>query len=44
MLYFNTYQKYFLLMLKNKIQNIKLYVDKFWGNFFIVEKYTVWLI
>ena len=31
-------------MQKNKIQNIKSYVDKFWGNFFIIEKCTVGLI
>ena len=29
-------------MQKNKIQNIKLHVDKFWGNFFIVKKYADW--
>ena len=29
MFYFNKYQKYFLLMQKNKIQNFKL-LGKFW--------------
>ena len=38
MFYFNKYQKYFLLIQKNKIQNFKLHVSKFWGNFFIVKK------
>ena len=42
MFYFNKYEKYFLLMHKNKIQNVKLYVDKIWGNFFIVKKCTGW--
>ena len=26
------------MMQKSKIQNFKLYVGKFWGNFFIVKK------
>ena len=25
-------------MLKNKIQNFKLHVGKFWGHFFILKK------
>ena len=29
-------------MQKNKIQNFKLYVGKFWGNFFIVKKCISW--
>ena len=29
-------------MQKNKIQNFKLHVDKFWGNFFIVKKCARW--
>ena len=40
MFYFNKYQKYFLLMQKNKIQNFKLHSDKFGENFFIVKKCT----
>ena len=47
MFYFNKYQKYFLLMqknkkIKNKIQNFKLHVGKFWGNFFLVLKCASW--
>ena len=38
MFYLNKYQKDFLLMQKNKIQNFKLHVGKFWENFFIVKK------
>ena len=29
-------------MLKNEIHNFKLYVGKFWGNFFIVKKCACW--
>ena len=29
-------------MPKNKIQNVKLNVGKFLGNFFIVKKHTGW--
>ena len=43
MFYLNRYQTYFLLMQKIKIQNFKLHVDKFWGNFFIVKKRTGWV-
>ena len=42
MFYFNEYQKYFLIMQKSKIQNFKLRVGKFWGNFFIVKKCAGW--
>ena len=35
---FNKYQKYFLLMQKNKIQNFKLHRGKFWENNFNVKK------
>ena len=38
MFYFNKYQIYFLLMQKNKTQNFKFHVGKFWENFFIVKK------
>ena len=42
MFYFNKYQKYFLLQQKNKIENFKLHVDSFRGNFFIVKKFAGW--
>ena len=29
-------------MQKNKIQNFKFHVGKFWRNFFIVKKYAGW--
>ena len=44
MFYFNKYQKYFLLIRKNKVQNFKLHVGKFWRNFFIVKNAPVGLI
>ena len=43
MYYFSEYQKYFSLIQKNKIQNFKLHVGKFWGNFFIGKKCTSWV-
>ena len=42
MFYFIKYQKYFLFMQKNKIQNFKFHVGKFWRNFFIAKKYAGW--
>ena len=42
MFYFKKYQKYFLLMQKNKIQNFKLHVRKFWEKFSIVKQCTSW--
>ena len=27
---------------KNKIQNVKIYVGKFWENLFIVKKFASW--
>ena len=38
MFYFDKYQKYFLLMQKNGIQNFKHHTDRFSGTFFIVKK------
>ena len=44
MFYFNEDQKCVLLMQKNKIQNLKLQLSKFWGNLFIVKKCAVGII
>ena len=43
MFYLNKYQNYFLFMQKHKIQNFKLHVDKFWGNFFVIKKFVGWV-
>ena len=44
MFYFKKYQKYFLLMQKNKIQNFKLHVRKFWEKFYCKAMHQLGLL